>query len=191
MQKYNVTIEGIAPLLQHKFGIEAQTESESQIKQQSGQRDYSGEWLATAYLDDEQIIQPAEHIWRSMVKAAVNFKIKGRRGKTYKDMVMSCIVIEPDLISHGQALPKTISTDPSEPVYVDKRPVRVQRARVMRERLALRKGWKLNFELLVLDDQFPKEVVKAILDNAGERVGIGDYRPRFGRFIVTKFNEAA
>ncbi len=28
-----------------------------------------------------------------------------------------------------------------------------------------------------------------ILDNAGARYGIGDYRPRFGRFQVTKWNE--
>ena len=35
----------------------------------------------------------------------------------------------------------------------------------------------------------PVEVVKSALDDAGREAGIGDYRPRFGRFIVTSFKE--
>lgn len=190
MQKYSVVIEGVAPLLQHKFGIAAQTELADTVKQHSGQRQYSGEWLDTAYILDSQIVQPAEHIWQSMVRAAVNFKIKGRGHKTYKDMISSAVIIEPDLIPHGLNLPQQITNDPSQQVYIDVRPVRVQRARVLRERLALRKGWRLAFDILVYDDQLPKEVTKAILDHAGDRIGIGDYRPRFGRFIVTKFEQA-
>jgi hypothetical protein len=44
-----------------------------------------------------------------------------------------------------------------------------------------------------MDDQLPIEVIKQALDYAGTFVGIGDYRPgkggKFGKFIVTEFNE--
>jgi len=189
VQKYNVTIEGVAPLLQHKFGVEAQTELADQVKQHSGQKDYSGEWLDTAYLLGNEIYPPAEHIWQAMIRAGVNFRIKGKGRKTYKDLISCAVIVEPDLIPHGLELPEEMTTDPSQPVYVDKRPVRIQRARVLRERLALSKGWKLAFEMLITDDQLQKEVIKAILDYAGQYVGIGDFRPKFGRFIVTEFNE--
>jgi hypothetical protein len=33
-------------------------------------------------------------------------------------------------------------------------------------------------------------VLNSILVKAGESVGIGDYRPRFGRFIVTRFEKS-
>jgi len=189
MRKYSVTIEGVAPLLQHKFGIVAQTELANAVKQHSGQRDYSEEWRETAYLLDNEIVQPAEHIWQAMIRAAINFKIKGRGKKTYKDLISSTVIIEPDLIPYGISLPQEITTDPSQLVYIDVRPVRVQRARILRERLALQKGWSLSFDIFISDDQLPKEAVKAILDYAGQCIGIGDYRPRFGRFIVTKFEE--
>ena len=190
MQRYTVTIEGIAPLLQHKLGVATQTDLASKVKQRAGQPDFTGEWRDTCYLLGDEIVQPAEHIWRAMVKAASNFKIKGKRGKTFKDLVMSAVVIEPDLIPHGRKLPEDIDYDPSKPVYIDVRPVRVQRSRVLRERLALAKGWKLSFDILVFEDDFPKETLQAILAYAGQYIGIGDYRPKFGRFMITKFEEA-
>lgn len=49
-------------------------------------------------------------------------------------------------------------------------------------------GWKAKFSLVVLDaDVLPVESVKEILDYAGFRIGIGDHRPKFGKFMVTKF----
>lgn len=189
MKKYSCTIEGVCPSLQHKFGVQAQTEAAQTVKMVSGQRDFSGEWRDTCYLLGNEIVQPAEHIWQSMVRSAVNFRIKGKGRKTYKDMVSRAVIVEPDLIPFGIELPEEITTDPSQPVYVDIRPVRIQRARVMRERLALRKGWKLSFELLCLDDQFPTEVLQSILGYAGTSIGIGDYRPRFGRFRLVSFEE--
>ncbi len=190
MQEYSVSIEGTRALLQHKFGVQAQATAAATVKKQSGQIDFSEEWRTTCYLLNNEIVQPAEHIWRSMVKAAVSFKIKGKRGKTYKDLVTSAVYIEPDLILYGLELPEGIDDDPSKPVYIDIRPVRIQRARVLRQRLAIRKGWRLNFTLQCLDDQLQKEVIKAILDEAGQCVGIGDYRPRFGLYMVTQFDEA-
>jgi len=41
--------------------------------------------------------------------------------------------------------------------------------------------------LNVLDDQISVDTVQEVLALAGKTVGIGDYRPRFGRFRVSQF----
>jgi len=51
--------------------------------------------------------------------------------------------------------------------------------------------WALSFGVEYDDEEIPKSVLKELLDYAGRRVGIGDFRPStggpFGRFIITKF----
>jgi len=41
--------------------------------------------------------------------------------------------------------------------------------------------------VLVSPNELEPDVVRQSLDNAGLLVGIGDYRPKFGRFTVTAF----
>ena len=53
--------------------------------------------------------------------------------------------------------------------------------------------WKLEFNVKFNEDDIPIEVMKNIIDYAGQYVGIGDWRPdkkgQFGKFITTKFEE--
>jgi len=122
-----------------------------------------------------------------MIKAAVSFKIKGRRGKTYKDLVKAAVYVDPDMIPLNVQIPENPTSNPLKPFYVDIRPVIISRARVLRARGALTKGWELSFTISVIDDQLASTVLKEILDEAGRAIGIGDYRPRFGRFLTTRF----
>ncbi|GAI19389.1 unnamed protein product, partial [marine sediment metagenome] len=62
----------------------------------------------------------------------------------------------------------------------------IQRARIMRARPRFDK-WELDFTIDFDDEIIGKDKVNEILTYAGQRIGIGDYRPLFGRFIVTKF----
>jgi len=192
LRAYQATIEGEAPLLQHRFGPEAQRKVTDTVQPDPGQRDFSGEWHDTCYLldDGKSLYEPATHLYRAMVLASSRFKIKGKRGQTFKQLVGSGVVIEPDQIPLNVEIPENIEyNNTTATVYVDFRPVRVQRARVMRERLAINKGWKLDFTIIA-PDAIPAETLNAILIEAG-RLGIGDYRPEkggpFGRFIVTSF----
>ncbi len=51
-------------------------------------------------------------------------------------------------------------------------------------------GWRLRFDLNVVDvEAMPVSKVKELLDYAGRAVGIGDWRPRFGRFQVILFEK--
>lgn len=191
MGQYQVeaSIKGIAPLLQHRFGQDAIAEAQA-VKKRTGEMDYSEEWRDTVYADEDGwLYEPSNHLESALIKAAVNFKIKGKRGKTYKDLVKAAVYIEPELIPLNVQIPENPTHNPLEPFYVDIRPVIVARARVLRSRGALAKGWRLDFTITVIDDQLPFMVLKEIVDEAGRAVGVGDYRPRMGRFVVTRFEQ--
>ena len=199
MKRYQVTIQGTADLLMNGFPM-GETPGEKGSSKSTVAVDWSDEWRGKLYLmDDGTLYQPEAHLIGCLVRASVTEKIPGRRGKTYKDAVNGGVFIEPAYIPHKATLGDfegaKIITGPAPDgfagaVYIDRRPVRVQRARVMRLRPALVKGWELSFEIQTLDDDFRIDALKNILDTAGREVGIGDFRPRFGRFITTRFEAA-
>lgn len=174
MKQINVEITGLAPLLQNRFPMEEHGHNTSRATKKV----YNPEEEAKKclYQRDEKIFQPAEHIYQSMVRAATDFKFSGK--KTFKDVITSGIVVEPEEIP--------LISDKYE---IDARAVVIQRARVMKWRPRFNK-WKLKFNIIILDDTNISPMnVKEILEKAGSTKGIGDYRPRFGRFTVTEFKE--
>lgn len=172
--KIAVSIEGIAPLLQHRFPEEEHEATGSRKKKKV----YDPEEDAIAALykkEDGTIYQPARHFEAALIKAAVAFKFEGR--KTYKDAFKGGIFINPAEIVHKY------------PEWeIDRQPVVIQRARIMRARPRFDK-WALDFEIEIIDDRIAVDVVKEALEYTGLYVGIGDLRPRYGRFKVIKFEE--
>jgi hypothetical protein len=190
MYKIEVEIEGTSPLLQHKFGAITQQEMESPSKKRTGVPDYSKEWEDTCYVENDHLVQPGLHIEMAMAKASKGYKMPGSRGKSYYELFASNVFVKPEMIPHGVRLPKTPNINVYEDrVYVDVRAVVVNRGRVLRSRLALAPGWRLAFQIDVEDDQLQVEVVKEVLEQAGQKVGLGDYRPRNGRFKIIKFDK--
>lgn len=189
MYTVDVSVIGIAPLMQHRYPMPDFSASGKGGKKSTGSHDYTQEWREYFYTDsDGNIYQPAEHFDAAIKKAATNFKVTGKRGKSYKDLVSASVFISPDRIYHeGFKVPDELDTDADKPLYIDYRPVVVQRARVPRARPTFKAGWKLDFEIQVIDDEMPADILQDILTLAGKSVGIGDYRPRFGRFNVAHF----
>ncbi len=151
-------------------------------KKRTGVPNWEAEAETSLYKDEKGVIyEPASHIEGSLQNAAKNFKIAGRRGATYSKLIGSTVEVWPDAIPHKITEHVT-----------DSRPVVVQKARIIRYRPRFDE-WELDFLLQLSDDQLPIQTMKEILDYAGLYVGIGDYRPqrggKFGKFMVTKFNE--
>lgn len=72
--------------------------------------------------------------------------------------------------------------------YLDRRRVTVQRNGVTRERPALTAGWSAEVELMVLLPQYiDARLLHRTLTDAGRLVGVGDFRPTFGRFSISHF----
>lgn len=72
--------------------------------------------------------------------------------------------------------------------YLDQQRVTVQRAGITRVRPAFLPGWRATFELhVLLPEYIPPADLHEVLTMAGRLVGIGDFRPTYGRFQVTRF----
>lgn len=176
MKRIEIEITGVAPLLHNRFPVEefgvekSKATKKVYIPKEEAER--------KLYKDEKGIIvNPSEHIFQAMRKAATDFKFSGK--KSFKDVIVSGIIVSPDMIP-------LIITAPYE---IDARPVVIQRARVLCWRPKFN-NWKLRFTIDILDDEnISISTLKEILEKAGQTKGIGDYRPRFGRFMVTSFQE--
>lgn len=172
MLKIQVTVEGISSLLQNRFPEEEHPENETKKKKKV----YVSKDEAESKLYKNKagkICQPARHFEACLIKSAGNFKFEGK--KTYKEPFKGGIFINPEMIPHKY--PK---------FEVDRQPVVIQRSRIMRSRPRFDK-WELSFEIEVIDDRIDEHIVKEILNYAGLYVGIGDVRPRYGRFRIKSF----
>lgn len=188
MYTVNCSVEGTAPLIQHRYPLPDFADVSKGGRPATGEKDYSQEWRQYLYVNsDKQVYQPASHFEGCLIKASAGYKIQGGRGKTYSQLFKGSVFVSPDEILHGIENPESLDFDGDKRLYLDLRPVVVQRARVARIRPCFKPGWKLDFEITVLDDQIPTNVVNEVLILAGRTVGVGDFRPRFGRFMVTRF----
>ncbi len=194
MYEVQVKIQGTAPLLQHKFGADIMEAMMQGSRKNTGSPDWSAEWMGTMYADKAgYLYQPATHIEGALVKAATSFKIKGQKSKTWKDPIKAYVYVSPDNIPHlfngepVKAPNADLVLNPTENLSVSIMRAVVQRAAIARSRLMIAIGWELAFTIQVVDDQVRAEVLREILEEAGRAVGIGDYRPRYGRFQVVTF----
>ena len=122
---------------------------------------------------------PAIHLEQAIVNAAKQIRMKGAGRKTYKDFAKANIYVVPEKIE--------IQGDGYE---IDSQYVVIprNRARVLRYRPRW-DNWEATFKLIVLDDTVPSDIIRQILEIAGTRVGIGDYRPRYGLFEIVEFKK--
>lgn len=182
MRKFNVKIQGVVPLLQAKHLSPQEEQKVTSLKE--------GKQKKRAVSDQEQFdlhayknnkgkfIQPSEMIEAAMTKAAVNFKMEGK--KSYKDVINGGILVEPIEIIHK-----------NQKFVIDARWGKNPSTRgaiwVVRPRID---EWELDFTInLLQDERVSEEVLRQILEYAGLYVGIGAWRPKYGRFEVIKFEE--
>lgn len=181
MKKIRVRLEGKGlGLLQHRFATKTQEEAKGPRKKNQAQITDNVE--SYLYKDGELICQPGDHIHKMLQKCGAKFQIPGQKKLTYKNTIGACAIrIEPDLIPHD-----------IQSWELDERAVIVNRGRIIRQRPYFPK-WALSFILHYDEEEIGKTTVKDILEYAGDRNGIGDYRPEkggpFGKFIVTEFKE--
>lgn len=73
--------------------------------------------------------------------------------------------------------------------YEDRRRVVVQRSGVNRTRPAMKAGWAATFELMVMLPEYISAAdLNEVIAQAGRLIGLGDFRPTYGRFQVVRFD---
>ncbi len=121
---------------------------------------------------------PGEQFRMSLVNAAKYRQDPRSPRKSAMDLFKAGVVVLDELCDLGV----------KEWNYLDRRRVVIQRNGITRERPAVMAGWKCTgtFQILLPEYIFP-QMLNETLQNAGRLVGVGDFRPTFGRFLVTKF----
>lgn len=174
-------IRGIAVMLQNNA-----LGSDEQIKQK-GRRATSGafnnpeEWRGKLHrCKDGTIGHPAVALERMLETAAREFKADKRR--TMKEVVKACIFVKPDMIPINNAITEPDFIHEAQAVNPN------TRGRGIRYRPAFKEGWTMKFNVEIDDaDAVPPDRLKEMLDFAGKRIGLGDWRPRYGRFVVSEY----
>lgn len=170
MKKLIVKIKGKAPYLMHRY---APRDKSDIIK---GEIDYSQEVLRTVYYDEKiGYYIPSTQIEAALREAAKIFKLKGKQN--FKKIIMASVYIESDKIPLNKKYDE-----------IDSRFVKVQRQGIVRYRARFN-SWEVKFIILFDEERINITTLKQILIEAGISHGIGDYRPKFGRFEVINFKE--
>lgn len=181
MKKFEVEIEGISPLLQARHPtpteLEQITKREASSKKSKKLTDKE-QYDMHAFKVKSKYYQPAEMIEAAMTKAAANFKLEGK--KSYKDVIKGGLLIEPVNIIHK--IQKFVSDGDWGKNPTTRGAVWIVRPRADK--------WQLVFTInLLQDERVESNTLRQILEYAGLYVGIGAWRPKFGRFKIIKFVE--
>lgn len=172
-----VQITGSADLLFHRWNNEAVAEKAAAKKGSATKKTDNVE--SYVYRNDVgELCLPGEYL-RGAIVGAAKFKQDPRSPrKSAMDLFKAGLISLTPLASLGV----------SDWDYLDQRRVVVQRSGVTRTRPAMRSGWKAEIQLMVnIPEYIDQSFLLDVLGTAGKLIGVGDFRPTYGRFDVTKF----
>lgn len=176
-----VEIEGTAAFLFHRWSVEAVAEKAKAAKGSTAKKSDNLESYVYRTADGNLAI-PGEYFRQAIIHAAKFRQDPRSPRKSAMDLFKAGIVALDELCDVGQA----------DWDYLDQRRVMVQRNGVTRVRPALSAGWKITGQFMInLPEYIAPAFLHSILTDAGRLIGVGDFRPTYGRFQVTSFHEVA
>lgn len=174
----NIEIVGNCPIIFHKWSCE-DVASKSAAKKGSKEKKTDNVESFIYRDEDGDICIPGEYLRMAMVYAA-KFKQDPRSPrKSAFDLFKAGIVPLTEL--------SKMNGGAKNWDFIDQRRVVIQRSAITRMRPAFMKGWSAEFQMMIntpeyIDYQFFSEV----LSMAGRLIGVGDFRPTYGRFDIAK-----
>lgn len=173
----SVTIEGSADFLFHRWNPEAVEEKSKAAKNSAAKKTDDLESYVYRTEDGELAI-PGEYLRQAIIHAAKFRQDPRSPRKSAMDLYKAGVQSLTALASVGK-----VKWD-----YEDRRRAVVQRNGVNRTRPALKAGWKVEFSLMVaLPEYISRSDLNDAVGMAGRLIGIGDFRPTYGRFAVVEF----
>lgn len=172
-----ISIEGTTPILFHAWNVEA---VEAQQSAKKGSKERKTDNVEPFVYRDEsgEICIPGSYIRGALVGAAKFLQDPRSARKSACDLFKAAIIPITRLATLG-----TKQWD-----YIDRQRVTIQKNSVTRSRPAFHEGWKVKFVVQVnLPGYVPAKLLHEAVVGAGMFCGIGDFRPTYGQFRVTKF----
>ena len=173
-----IKIKGDAPFLFHRWScdsVEAKSKAVKNSKAKKTDDIESYVWRTSK----GNIGIPGEYLRQAIIHAAKFRQDPRSPRKSAMDLFKAGIVSLTDLYDTGK----------KEWDYLDRRRVTIQKNGITRTRPALNAGWEAEFDIQVLLPEYINEsFLRQVLIDAGRLIGLGDFRPTFGRFSIIKFS---
>lgn len=173
-----LTLQGSAPFLFHRWSVDGVEAKANAAKGSKAKK--SDDLESYVYRNEKgELSIPSEYFRMSLINAS-KFKQDPRSPrKSAMDLFKAGVCCLDELCTLGI----------KDWDYVDRRRVMIQRNGITRCRPAVNLGWKVECQLQVL---LPEYINSSLLNEtiaaAGRLVGVGDFRPTFGRFQVVGFS---
>jgi hypothetical protein len=208
LKSVNVTIQGTRPMLMNtsesmnprnpiKIAITPLLKLKGNAKtEEVVEQVMKGQWLASGiwhnhgkvWLEGESFnfegfskpVLPVEYLCRATQEAAKASKCGKKVQQALSEGLNGEAVIEYD----GPVSAEEMWMD-EHCRFIDTRSVVISQSRVMKSRVRIPTGWTASMELLLDTSLMNFSDLENFIVDAGRRIGVGDYRPKFGRFLVT------
>ncbi len=188
MKHLHVVIEGITPLLVNKFTDAAQlSATNGSTAAYKGAANPKEEAFSRLHLDEEgRPIMPQPNIFRSIMEGGRFFKAGKTKVTTQRSSLIAACLSFDDIYYPIQSKGSWA---------VDSRPIRnpATGGRLLRYRPVFF-DWRIAFSMTLDDEIVPVPLLREIVDTAGKRIGLGDFRPDckgpFGKFLVVEWKES-
>lgn len=182
----DLTIEGTADLLFHRWSDD---EVEAKAKAAKGSKAKKTDNVESyVYRDaEDNICIPGRYLQRAIVEAARFHQDPRSPRKMAKDLVQAAVVVTPAIT------PVLVRGEPTQAWdYLDRQRVVVQRNAISRVRPAFVTGWQARFSVMsLLPEYVTPEFLRRLVEDAGRFVGVGDFRPTYGRFSLVHWAQRA
>jgi hypothetical protein len=199
MKTLNVKWTGIRPLIMHSAAmidpdnaaVRAKNKLQRDLKQLK-KDDEDGrerkrreiermEWEGSLYWNGSALYVPGDNIMACIVAGARKIKM----GKQVEQSLVppDDAPLEIAALRAGMSLDQIFETDG----FQLRAPVRIPPktgSRVMSVRPMIPTGWAIEFGLEFDETICPVKDLREAMNNAGALIGLGDWRPKFGRFTV-------
>lgn len=184
--RIRATIQGVSPLLMNRFteANEVAVSGGTSVAFRGSKGTPREQAQPKRYADGEgNLYIPGPNIFAAIVAAGTFHKAGKSKITTQKTSLVPAGVQVEELIC-------PLSTKDWE---VDSRSVVIPSTggRIMCHRPRIDE-WECTFTLEVDDGMFSPNLVRALVDDAGKKIGLGDYRPArkgpFGRFVVKQWD---
>jgi len=184
MKELKVKIKGVSPTIMHNGQMcNPMNRYTKLMKEITGKRkktdeDHAAiariEWEAGLYFNDKrEIVWPGLNIERMLIDAAKKIKMGS--------LLKTAIIVDGDAPILPKPQTKNLDALFETNSYVNA--VVVNRARIMRTR-PIFYDWALEFAVTFNDELINQRDLVQIIEIAGSQIGLSDFRPRFGRFLV-------
>lgn len=193
MATFQMEIQGIAPLLMHSARLaDPMDDATKALAAVTGKRKKTDddhvevarlEHLGSLYISQEfGPFVPGQNLEAALFRGAARTK----QGTALKSALLVPMNVNP-LLYRG---PRTAEELWADKTYVHRSSVKVGTSRVIRTRPVF-PTWSVAFEGELDLEVVDKGSLQTIADTTGRLVGLGDWRPRFGRFTVTSLTWTA